>query len=111
MYIEFIIIYVALAVLALFAITSLILLFIVLKKLNALSSDRRPSGASQMDMKGAYNTAFTRQRNSPVEEPADSASSSASTFGRPAGSLAFCRKCASELSPEDRFCPKCGLPR
>lgn len=27
------------------------------------------------------------------------------------GNMAFCKKCATQFSASERFCPKCGTPR
>lgn len=37
--------------------------------------------------------------------------SAANTFPNEAGSIVFCKSCATQFDSSQRFCPKCGTPR
>lgn len=92
MYTEFIIIYATLAAVLVLLITLLVL---QIKLLHRTDSAPRATG----------HTYPTPPSAPPASAPRMETATSAQ---RP---VAFCKACAAELTPEQRFCPKCGTRR
>lgn len=87
MYPEFIAIYVGLAILIALGVAILILLI----KLN-----KNNEGFPTMP---SINTTSTVSSSQPASNESKD------------GNMAFCKKCATQFSASERFCPKCGTPR
>ena len=106
-----VIVYVVLAVLLIINIVSLILLIVVLNKIRTISIPYVTPGITHTNLAEAYPAVFIPQRSASSKNESIAPHDSASSVVRTVNSLTFCRKCAAELNPEDRYCPKCGLPR